>query len=70
MKVNVVKRKAASNRALSRVAYELSDIKYLKELLYEVMILEMSSQTQTYTVQKAWKHSQTGLDDGLFRCLL
>lgn len=67
MKVNVVKRKAASNRALSRVAYELSDIKYLKELLYEVMILEMSSQTQTYTVQKAWNILRQDFEDGLFR---
>ena len=67
MKVNVVKRKAASNRALSRVSYELSDIKYLKELLYEVMILEMSSQTQTYTVQKAWNILRTGSRMDLFR---
>ena len=38
MKIKVVKRKAASNKELSHELYEIPDVKYLHELLYQIML--------------------------------
>ncbi|MDO4454859.1 MAG: hypothetical protein Q4B90_10265 [Eubacteriales bacterium] len=82
MKVNVVKRKAASHKELSHVVYEIHDVKYLKELLYEIMVMELSStpeisspgklayniwQEKEYHVDQAWTILKQDFEDGLFR---
>lgn len=82
MKVNVVKRKAASHKVLSHTAYEICDVKYLKDLLYEIMIAELSStpevsspgklaydvwQGKKYNVDQAWTILKQDFEDGLFR---
>lgn len=82
MKVNVVKRKAGSNRELSHVSYEISDSKSVKELLYAVMMRELTAESDCsspgkiafgayrkdqYTPEKAWEILQQDFKDGLFR---
>ena len=82
MKVNVVKRKAASNKELSHVMYEIPDIKLLKDLLYEIMMVELSDVSEvfssdkencdtykkrTYHPDQAWAILKQDFEDGLFR---
>lgn len=82
MKVNVVKRKAASNKELSHVMYEIPDIKLLKDLLYEIMMVELSAVSEVFSSDKencdtykkrryhpdqAWTILKQDFEDGLFR---
>ncbi len=82
MKINVVKRKAVSGRELSRIPYEIPDVKYLHELLYEIMTAEMSGtpdlssagkiayepyNDKKYTTEQAWDILKQDFEDGLFR---
>ena len=69
MKINVVKRKAASNRELSHAVYDIPEVKDLRGLLYQIMLVELSarpelssagkiayelSQERKYTKEQAW----------------
>ena len=82
MKIKVVKRKAASNKELSHELYEIPDVKYLHELLYQIMLKELSGtpelssagkivyetyQKQKYTAEQAWNIVKQDFEDGLFR---
>lgn len=85
MRVNVVKRKAGSNRELSHVSYDISDSKNVKELLHAVMVQELSAgpdfsspgkiaceayRKDRYSKEKAWEILQQDFIDGLFRVFL
>ena len=43
MKINVVKRKVASNRELSHAVYDIPEVKDLRGLLYQIMLVELSA---------------------------
>lgn len=82
MKVNVVKRKAGSNRELSHVSYDIADSKNVRELLYAVMVQELAGKSEVsspgkivcetygkkrYSPEHAWEILQQDFSDGLFR---
>lgn len=82
MQVDVVKRKAGSSRELAHRSYRIPDSKNLKELLYAVMMQELSSEPDlsspgkiarevyrkgSYSPQQAWEILQQDFADGLFR---
>ena len=74
MKIKVVKRKAASNKELSHEIYEIPDVKYLHELLYQIMRKELSGTPELssagkekYTAEQAWNIVKQDFEDGLFR---
>ena len=82
MKINVVKRKAASNRELSHAVYDIPEVKDLRGLLYQIMLVELSarpelssagkiayelSQERKYTKEQAWDILEQDFSDGLFR---
>lgn len=82
MRVNVVKRKAGSNRELSHAAYDIPDSGTLKELLYAVMTAELNSEPdvsspgkiayethrkERYSAEQAWEILKQDFADGLFR---
>lgn len=82
MKVKVIKRKAASHKELSHSVYEIPDVTYLHELLYQIMTVERSAipefvsagkivyetyQEQKYTLDQAWNIVKQDFADGLFR---
>lgn len=82
MKINVVKRKAASNRKLSHAVYDIPEVKDLRGLLYQIMLVELSarpelssagkiayelSQERKYTKEQAWDILEQDFSDGLFR---
>ena len=46
MKINVVKRKAASNRELSHAVYDIPEVKDLRGLLYQIMLVELSARPE------------------------
>lgn len=82
MKINVVKRKVASNRELSHAVYDIPEVKDLRGLLYQIMLVELSarpelssagkiayelSQERKYTKEQAWDILEQDFSDGLFR---
>lgn len=48
MKINVVKRKAASNRELSHAVYDIPEVKDLRGLLYQIMLVELSARPEAF----------------------
>ena len=79
MKINVVKRKAASNRELSHAVYDIPEVKDLRGLLYQIMLVELSarpelssagkiayelSQERKYTKEQAWDILEQDFSDG------
>ncbi len=82
MRVYVIKRKVSSDRELSRVVYNLPEIRKVEELLCEVMKAELHSeegisspgkfvfetwQKEKYNEEQAWKILKQDFEDGLFR---
>jgi len=82
MKVNVVRRKPGFKRKLSHASYDIADSKNVQELLYAVMMQELTARpdlsspgkiayeswrTNRYTPAKAWEILQQDFADGLFR---
>ena len=59
MKINVVKRKAASNRELSHAVYDIPEVKDLRGLLYQIMLVELSARPELSSAGKiAYELSQ------------
>ena len=82
MKVKVIKKKGSSHKELSHDIYHIQDVKYLHELLYQIMAIEIVKKPEIeqvgkivydvynekkYSLQQAWNILKQDFEDGLFR---